>query len=178
MNGATPQSIEAPSAAAIRFAVQRARRSAARNRRASSLAKLPPLCYALVANNAPGHRVVIIKAGDRGHYLTEYDGPTMELAAARILVDRLNVRMGVTDAQQEAMLAGSTFGFHVPAADPEHPIHTAARRVHRRRAEAGASDLTAEDRGFDRAGEDAAAVAPRQLLAKLVAGSGSAMLRA
>ncbi|MDM0032087.1 hypothetical protein QTI33_08035 [Variovorax sp. J22P271] len=53
--------------------------------------------------------------------MTDFDGQAMELAEARILVDRLNVRMGVTDAQHQAMVAGSAFGFHVPAAEHFEP---------------------------------------------------------
>lgn len=89
-----------------------------------NLSKLPDFCYALIVKNVPGRRIVAIKAGVRGHYVTSFDGVTMDLAEARILVDRLNVRMGVTDAQHQAMIAGSNFGFHVPAADPEHPANT------------------------------------------------------
>jgi hypothetical protein len=33
------------------------------------------------------------------------------------------VKLGVTDEQQAAMVAGSMFGFHVPGADPDHPTN-------------------------------------------------------
>lgn len=91
--------------------------------KARNLTKLPDFCYGLLETNPPGRRIVIIRAGERGHYVTGSDSPTMPLAAARVLVDRLNVRLGVTDAQQLAMIAGSAFGFHVPAADPDHRCH-------------------------------------------------------
>ena len=87
----------------------------------SNLRKLPDICYALVACKAPGSRIVAIKAGERGHYVTSFDAEGMELASARVLVDRLNVRLGVTDEQHAAMVAGSMFGFHVPGANPDHP---------------------------------------------------------
>jgi hypothetical protein len=64
-----------------------------------------------------------------GYYSTGHDAPVFSVAAARVLVDRLNVRIGVTDAQQLAMVAGSLYGFHVPAADPEHPTNTGALRA-------------------------------------------------
>ena len=95
-----------------------------------NLKKLPALCYGLIATNDPGKRVVIIRAGERGYYQTDFDSASLSLASAQVLVDRLNVRLGVTDAQQLAMAAGLAFGFSIPAADPEHPVN-ACVRVHR-----------------------------------------------
>jgi len=92
--------------------------------KARNLSKLPDLCYGLLETNQPGHRIVLLRAGERGYYNTEFDRATMPLAAARVLVDQLNVRLGVTDAQQLAMIAGSAFGFHVPGADPDHHLNT------------------------------------------------------
>jgi hypothetical protein len=37
--------------------------------------------------------------------------------------DLFNRAHGVTPAQAQAMLHGSMWGFHVPAADPDHPMH-------------------------------------------------------
>ena len=52
---------------------------------AGDLSNLPVLCYALVPSNEPGRRIVLIKAGERGYYVTDFDAQAMELAEARIL---------------------------------------------------------------------------------------------
>jgi hypothetical protein len=84
----------------------------------ANLARLPNLCYALIDCREPGSRIVLIKAGESGYYKTDVDRPTLELDAAREIVDRLNSRLGVTPRQVEAMACGSAFGWHVPGADP------------------------------------------------------------
>lgn len=73
------------------------------------LAKLPEIAF----SELPGRGViVIIKRGESGYY------PTQDTYVGRD-VDELNASLGVTPAQAEAMLNGSIFGWHVPAADPE-----------------------------------------------------------
>lgn len=52
--------------------------------------------------------VIAVKRGEMGYH------PIYTRATA----DDLNAGRGVTPAQREAMLAGSMFGWHVPAADP------------------------------------------------------------
>ena len=111
-------------AADVPSAPPEAHQRAALKALAQNVFKLPDVCFAMVASNEPGKRIVLIRAGERGFYVTEYDAPSLEAAEVRVLVDRLNVGMGVTDAQQQAMVAGSAFGFHVPAADPDHPTNT------------------------------------------------------
>jgi hypothetical protein len=69
------------------------------------LADLPEICAAhLPSDNSP----ILIKRGTRGYCLRweAYDG------------ERFNKHHGITDAQVEAMLAGSMFGFDCPGADP------------------------------------------------------------
>ena len=60
------------------------------------------------------------KKGQCGYFCTDFDSPTSTLAIARQVVDMLNDRLGITEAQKLAMVAGSMAGFHVPAANPDH----------------------------------------------------------
>lgn len=57
------------------------------------------------SDNAP---VIEIRRGEPG-YTPCFDGQS---------ADVLNAAAGVTPAQREAMLVGSMFGWHAPAADP------------------------------------------------------------
>jgi len=66
---------------------------------------LPPRCY---AQHPSTGKVIGIERGKRGYYPVE----------TRVTADQLNAVLNVTPAQREAMLAGSAFGWHVPAADP------------------------------------------------------------
>lgn len=79
---------------------------------ASVLDKLPETAWVTndgsFATDAP---VIAIKRGESGYY------PIFTALTA----DELNIRNGVTPQQREAMLAGSCFGWTVPAADPDHP---------------------------------------------------------
>ena len=61
--------------------------------------------------------VIIIKHGESGYYTCEYS--TDDKAFNRAMVDDRNSNLGVSKAQVEAMLAGSMFGWDVPAADPK-----------------------------------------------------------
>lgn len=74
--------------------------------------ELPEMCYAL---DEVEKRVILIKRGEQGFYKTNWPaGYTQEM------VDKLNEKIGVTKAQAEAMIAGSMFGWDVPAADPNN----------------------------------------------------------
>ena len=125
MSEATTQTTNTLSIAAVPSAPTEAHQRA--DLGTENLKKLPALCYGLIARNDPGKRIVIIRAGERGYYQTDFDSASLSLASAQVLVDRLNVRLGVTDAQQLAMAAGFAFGFNIPAADPEHPVNACAR---------------------------------------------------
>lgn len=76
---------------------------------------LPDLCYSILP---AGGDLIIIKLHETGYSLCDYS--TADREANRRLADELNKRMGIGKAQEEAMLAGSIFGWHVPAADPSH----------------------------------------------------------
>jgi len=67
---------------------------------------LPDLCASrLPTDNTP----ILIKRGQMGYY-----------PAPNIDPDEFNAERGITDAQKQAMEAGSMFGWHVPGANPEN----------------------------------------------------------
>lgn len=76
---------------------------------------LPDRCYSTLDSTG---EVIIIQKGDKGYYRIDITDDTKE--ANRALVDEQNVKMGVSRAQEEAMKAGSMFGWDVPAADPKN----------------------------------------------------------
>lgn len=107
------------------------------NRLSRNLEKLPP--YAAVEH--PTERTtVIVERGVVGYVKPPY-------AVDAQAFNRLHE---VSPAQAAAMLAGSMFGFHVPAADPEHPAHQqrlGALNTYRR-PEAGRAGLQAIESAF------------------------------
>ena len=73
---------------------------------------LPEKCFSVIV--AEGTLIVVTK-GERGYRPM---GMVMQGKTAREAADLANETMGVTRAQEAAMLAGSMFGWAVPAADP------------------------------------------------------------
>lgn len=67
---------------------------------------LPPICMTLL--NSTGEPIAI-KLGETGYWPMHGYDP-----------DEFNKERGVTPAHVAAMEAGSLFGWHVPAANPEH----------------------------------------------------------
>lgn len=81
------------------------------------LAALPPLAF--VRKPGSGH-VVIVERGVTGYCPLPAADQLPQVKRGEDPTDAaaLNAAIGVTPAQATAMLAGSIFGFHVPAADP------------------------------------------------------------
>lgn len=79
----------------------------------AGLHELPKKCFSMLPST--GERVLIWR-GQSGY--ERFDTGKTDRAALRVEVDRDNARWGVTRAQEEAMLAGSRFGWGVPAAKP------------------------------------------------------------
>jgi hypothetical protein len=76
---------------------------------------LPDKCYSVLPS---GDEIIIVKKGESGYYHTGKYGH--DRAEAQCIVDECNQSGGVTKAQEAAMLAGSMFGWAVPAADPKN----------------------------------------------------------
>ncbi len=76
---------------------------------------LPDNCYCVL----PGSdEIIIVVKGESGYYRTDKYGH--DRAQAQAIVDECNEIGGVSKAQAAAMLAGSMFGWHTPAADPKN----------------------------------------------------------
>ena len=75
---------------------------------------LPEYCHSVLLTSG---ELILISRGTEGYMPAndKADGETGREAA-----DRLNQLEGITKAQEEAMLAGSMFGWAVPAADPKN----------------------------------------------------------
>ena len=76
---------------------------------------LPEQCYSVLSGS---DEIIIIKRGEKGYFKT--DIPVTDKDEARNIVNEYNTKLGVSRAQEEAMKAGSMFGFQVPAADPRN----------------------------------------------------------
>lgn len=76
---------------------------------------LPEQCYGVLPSTG---ELVIVKKGESGYYRTDIDMGSKEENHG--LAEEYNGKLGVSKAQSTAMLAGSMFGWQVPAADPKH----------------------------------------------------------
>lgn len=76
--------------------------------------ELPETCFSTL----PGQgSLIILKRDETGYYPSEWD--TGDKVKNQEIADLHNQKRGITPAQVEAMQAGSMFGFHVLAADPQ-----------------------------------------------------------
>ena len=75
---------------------------------------LSEVCFSILPSTGD---VIIIKRGESGYYRCEYS--TEDKAFNREFANDRNANLGVSKAQVEAMLAGSMYGWDVPAADPK-----------------------------------------------------------
>lgn len=79
-----------------------------------TLKKLPPFSYDVLPSNP--NQVIRIDRGVPGYTPLRVHNSGKEAAEQ---VQHLNQQIPVSDNQREAMSAGSMFGWHVPAADPD-----------------------------------------------------------
>jgi len=75
--------------------------------------ELPELCYSTLSATGA---VIIIKNGESGYY--PYTHTTNDRKKNRETADLINERLGVTKAQENAMVIGSMCGWTVPGAKP------------------------------------------------------------
>lgn len=78
------------------------------------LSKLPDACYSVSDYSGD---VIFLKKGELGYYSTPYSDP--DRSTNRDIVNHLNAELGVSRAQEQAMKAGSLFGWDIPAIDPD-----------------------------------------------------------
>ena len=71
----------------------------------------------LFFHSAVQRAAIIIRCGERGYYPSEWDTGNRE--ENREIASSHNVRRGITDIQEAAMLAGSMFGWNTPGANPQ-----------------------------------------------------------
>ena len=76
---------------------------------------LPEECYSVREETG---EVILIKKGEDGYFPT--DTRFADAEEARKSADKKNEALGVTKAQEQAMKAGSLFGWACPAADPKN----------------------------------------------------------
>lgn len=88
--------------------------------------RLPRECYSV---DEVSGKIIRIKRGVEGYFPCANVPPSYN---ARELADKLNADDGITAYQEEAMVNGSMFGFHVPAADPAFLEIEAKKRAARK----------------------------------------------
>lgn len=76
---------------------------------------IPPMCLSVIPSSGD---LINIKRGMRGYYTSDWNIPNNK-ARNRETADMTNEKLGVTKQQEAAMLAGSMFGWQVPAANPK-----------------------------------------------------------
>ena len=75
---------------------------------------LPPHCFGILPSSG---ELIIITRGEKGYLLSEMK---IDGKSNREVADIANAAVGITKAQEAAMLAGSMFGWQTPAADPQN----------------------------------------------------------
>lgn len=74
---------------------------------------LPEHCYAVLPGSG---QLIEVRRGEKGYYPCAYS--TSDREYNKVLANYFNAHEGISKAQAAAMLAGSMFGWNVPAADP------------------------------------------------------------
>jgi len=75
---------------------------------------LPERCFSTLPDSG---ELIMIKRGESGYWRSDWD--TGDPEKNRVLADQQNARLGVSKAQEEAMVVGSMFGWGAQGADPK-----------------------------------------------------------
>ena len=81
----------------------------------STLKKLPELCFTVLPSDQ--NQLICIKRGVPGYFPVSLRSIFDKRISAQQMADQLNE--GIAPEVVEAMIAGSMFGWDVPAADPD-----------------------------------------------------------
>ncbi|MDD3222704.1 MAG: AAA family ATPase [Lachnospiraceae bacterium] len=76
---------------------------------------LPDMCYSVLPSSG---ELIVINKDEKGY--RPYTHQFADSATNREMCDQMNKNLGVTKRQEAAMLAGSMFGWKVPAANPKN----------------------------------------------------------
>lgn len=76
--------------------------------------ELPDTCFSILPSTG---QLIILKNGEKGYYPAEWD--TGNRAKNREIATDHNLKCGISDIQETAMLTGSMFGWTVPGAAPQ-----------------------------------------------------------
>ena len=79
---------------------------------------LPDSCFTYIPADGRKAEIIYLKRGEMGYYRTGVF--TENAQTARESVNKRNALIGVSRAQEEAMKAGSMWGWNCPAASPEN----------------------------------------------------------
>jgi len=82
--------------------------------REARVLSLPEMCYSIVPTTG---ELIIIKNGEKGYYPCTLS--TDDREKNRNTANLENMKRGIRECEEEAMLAGSMFGWDVPAANPQ-----------------------------------------------------------
>jgi hypothetical protein len=72
--------------------------------------------WVIVPGAPAGKRIGIVKLNESGYCLSDYDNARYSDDDAREIVEHQNKGLGISKEVAESALAGSMFGWHVPAA--------------------------------------------------------------